>query len=166
MFPLPFRLRSVIGQVGHDRGEVATGLGLVEQPQAVVVLGQGQPAGGDSTTEPAGNNFALGVTVLWTLVNVLLHVAIGVALALLLPACGLLDGTTGDSTGVATDDTAATSVPTGGAPNHCVGVDDCPAGELCERVQCLDSACVYGERLTAWCHEDDRIVQIASAHAY
>lgn len=68
---------------------------------------------------------------------------LGLALALLLPACGLLDGATGASTGVATDDTAATSVPTGGAPNHCVGVDDCPAGELCERVQCLDSACVY-----------------------
>jgi bis(5'-nucleosyl)-tetraphosphatase (symmetrical) len=30
----------------------------------------------------------------------------------------------------------------------------------------LDSACVYGERLTAWCHEEDRIVQVAAARAY
>lgn len=29
----------------------------------------------------------------------------------------------------------------------------------------LDSACVYGEQLTAWCHEEDRIVQISSAQA-
>lgn len=30
----------------------------------------------------------------------------------------------------------------------------------------LDSACVYGEKLTAWCHEEDRIVQVQSARAY
>jgi bis(5'-nucleosyl)-tetraphosphatase (symmetrical) len=30
----------------------------------------------------------------------------------------------------------------------------------------LDSACVYGEKLTAWCHEEDRVVQVDAARAY
>jgi bis(5'-nucleosyl)-tetraphosphatase (symmetrical) len=30
----------------------------------------------------------------------------------------------------------------------------------------LDSACVYGERLTAWCQEEDRVVQVRAARAY
>ncbi|MBK9753705.1 MAG: hypothetical protein IPO88_09400 [Nannocystis sp.] len=69
---------------------------------------------------------------------------------LLLPACGLLDGASagaseGDSE-AATFGTAATFVPTTGEPTHCVGVDDCPAAALCERVQCIDDACVYTRR--------------------
>ena len=30
----------------------------------------------------------------------------------------------------------------------------------------LDSGCVYGGKLTAWCQEEDRIVQVASRRAY
>jgi bis(5'-nucleosyl)-tetraphosphatase (symmetrical) len=30
----------------------------------------------------------------------------------------------------------------------------------------LDSGCVYGGQLTAWCQEEDRVVQVEAAHAY
>jgi bis(5'-nucleosyl)-tetraphosphatase (symmetrical) len=30
----------------------------------------------------------------------------------------------------------------------------------------LDSACVYGGRLTAWCQEEDRVVEVAARRAY
>ncbi len=68
---------------------------------------------------------------------------LALVLALALPGCGLLDGGTGGTTEAATFGTAATFVPTTGEPAYCVGVDDCPPAAICQRVQCIDDACVY-----------------------
>lgn len=67
----------------------------------------------------------------------------GLALALLLPACGLLDDGTGDTDEAATYGTAATFVPTTGEPTPCITADDCPPAAICQRVQCIDGACVH-----------------------
>jgi hypothetical protein len=68
---------------------------------------------------------------------------LGLALTLSLSACGLLDDGVGDTTEAATFGTAATFVPTTGEPVHCLAPDDCPPAAICQRVQCIDDACVY-----------------------
>jgi hypothetical protein len=67
-------------------------------------------------------------------------------LVLLLPACGLLDGTNGDETDGEPASTGATSTPTGGGPIACVIASDCPSPAPCQQVDCEEDLCVYTPR--------------------
>jgi ABC-type sugar transport system permease subunit len=72
----PFIIGLVLGFYNHDHG-TWTFVGLDN-------FGEILSGGGRSFDDPLNFWFTLGVTVLWTAINVLLHVSIGVGLALLL----------------------------------------------------------------------------------
>lgn len=70
---------------------------------------------------------------------------LGLALAVLLPACSVPADSADAGTQGTTQASAASLEPTTGEAYRCVGGDDCPAPPICEAVQCIDDGCVYSK---------------------
>ncbi len=86
------------------------------------------------------------------------HAALRLALALALPACGLLadPGDAETETETSAEAAGEQGLPTTGGPaSGCIlDAADCPSPALCEQVECLEQRCVYTP-IAADAHDDD-----------